>query len=68
MGVLLRVIAVLCLAIAAFLIYAVIAALTSDEGARAGVAIAFTVGAIALAFVAARLWRFQSLKRGSRPN
>jgi hypothetical protein len=55
--VLLRVIAVLCILIAAFLVYAVIHALASEGGARAGVAVGYIVGAIILALVAGRLWR-----------
>jgi hypothetical protein len=57
MSVLLRVFAVLAIAIAAFLVYAVIAAVTSDEGARAGVAIAYIVGAALLTFAAVTAWR-----------
>jgi len=63
MKVLLRIIAVLCVAIAAFLIFAVINAVASDEGARAGVAVAYVAGSIALAAVAAALWR-TSARRG----
>ena len=57
MRVLLRAVAVLFIAIAAFLVYAVIHAAASAGGARAGVAIAYIIGAIILALVAARLWR-----------
>jgi len=57
MKVLLRSVAVLFVAIGAVLIYAVIAAATSDEGARAGVAVAFVVGAAVLAWAAVMLWR-----------
>jgi hypothetical protein len=54
---LLRAIAVLLVLIAAFLIYAVIAAVTSDEGARVGVCIAYVVGAALAVFAASALWR-----------
>jgi hypothetical protein len=57
MRIVLRVIAVLFVAIAAFLLFAVINALLSDEGARAGVAVAYTVGAILLVALASWLWR-----------
>ncbi|MEA2423393.1 MAG: hypothetical protein QOF55_2492 [Thermoleophilaceae bacterium] len=57
MKVLLRAIAVLFLAIGAFLIYAVIHAAASDGGARAGVAIGYIVGAALLAWAAVTLWR-----------
>jgi hypothetical protein len=62
MKVLLRIIAVLFVAIGAFLIYAVIHALGSDGGARAGVAIGYIVGAALLAWAAVALWR-----RGGTP-
>jgi hypothetical protein len=55
--VLLRAVAVLFLAIGAFLIYAVIHAAASDGGARAGVAIGYIVGAALLAWAALALWR-----------
>jgi hypothetical protein len=57
MKVLLRIIAVLFVAIGAFLIYAVIHALGSDGGARAGVAIGYIVGAALLTWAAVALWR-----------
>jgi hypothetical protein len=56
MKVLFRGIAVVLVAIGAFLIYAVIHALASDGGARAGVAVAYIVGAIVLGFAAMKLW------------
>lgn len=56
MKVLFRVIAVLCVAIGAFLIYAVIHAVASEGGAREGVAIAYIVGALVLGFAAIKLW------------
>ena len=56
MKVLFRSIAALLIAIGAFLVYAVIHALASDGGARAGVAVAYIVGAIILAFAAVKLW------------
>ncbi|MEA2466653.1 MAG: hypothetical protein QOJ57_779 [Thermoleophilaceae bacterium] len=57
MKVLLRAVAVLFVAIGAFLIYAVINAAASDGGARAGVAIGYIIGAALLAWAALVLWR-----------
>jgi hypothetical protein len=57
MKVLLRIVAILFVAIGAFLVYAVIHAMASDGGARTGVAVGYIAGAIILAFVAGRLWR-----------
>ena len=57
MKVLLRIVAVLCVLIAGFLIYAVIHALASDAGARAGVAVLYVAISIALGFLAVWLWR-----------
>ena len=57
MKVLLRAVAVLFVAIGAFLIYAVINALASDGGARAGVAIGYVVAAALLTWAAVALWR-----------
>jgi hypothetical protein len=57
MKIVLRILSVLCVAIAAFLLFAVINALASDEGARAGVAIGYTVGAAILIAGAVAMWR-----------
>ncbi|HKP91175.1 MAG TPA: hypothetical protein VJT75_14515 [Thermoleophilaceae bacterium] len=57
MKILLRALAVLCVLIGAFLIYAVINALTSENGARAGVAVLYVAISIALGFSAVWLWR-----------
>jgi hypothetical protein len=57
MKILLRIVAVLFVIVAAVLVYAVIAAVSSDGGAKPAVAIAYVVGAIVLAVAAARLWR-----------
>lgn len=57
MKLLLRTVAVVLVAIALFLIGAVIAAVASKGGARAGVAVAYVAGAIILTFLATRLWR-----------
>jgi hypothetical protein len=57
MKVLLRVVAVLFVAIGALLVYAVIHALASDGGARAGVAVGYIVGAALLTWAAVALWR-----------
>jgi peptidoglycan/LPS O-acetylase OafA/YrhL len=57
MKIVLRILSVLCVAIAAFLLFAVINALASDGGARAGVAIGYTVGAAILIAGAVAMWR-----------
>jgi len=54
--ILLRIVAVLLILIALFLVYAVIAALTSEGGARVGVAIGYVIGALVLVFAASKLW------------
>jgi hypothetical protein len=59
MVIVLRIIALLMVAVAILLIYAVIHAVASTEGARAGVAVAYVVGAIVLTFGALRLWRIR---------
>jgi len=53
---LLRTIAVLCVAIGAFLIYAVIHAAGSAGGANVPVCIGYVIGAAILAYVARWLW------------
>ncbi|MEA2459784.1 MAG: hypothetical protein QOC95_2756 [Thermoleophilaceae bacterium] len=63
MKVLFRGIAVFLIAIAAFLIYAVINALGSEGGAKPGVAVGYVIGAIVLGFAALSLWR-AAKKRG----
>ena len=57
MKILLRAVAVVLVLIAAVLVYAVIAAVGSEGGAKTGVAIAYIVGAILLAVAAGALWR-----------
>jgi hypothetical protein len=57
MKVLLRIVAVVFVAVAAFLIYAVVHALGSAGGARPAVAVGYAVGAVVLGFLAAKLWR-----------
>jgi len=52
----LRIVAVLLVLIALFLGYAVIAAVTSEGGARVGVAIGYVIGALVLVFAASKLW------------
>ncbi len=54
--VLLRSIAVLCVVIGAFLIYAVIHAVASPGGARVPVCIGYVIAAIILGYVARWLW------------
>jgi hypothetical protein len=60
MKVLLRILSVLCVAIALFLLYAVIAAMASDGGAKTGVAIGYVIGAIVLIAGAVAMWRSTS--------
>jgi hypothetical protein len=67
MKVLFRFIAALLVTVGAVLVYAVIAALGSEGGAKPGVAIAYIVGAIVLGFAALSLWR-AAAKRGSTPD
>jgi hypothetical protein len=55
--ILLKLIAVIFAALAAFLVYAVINAATSAGGARVGVCIAYVAGALVLLLLAGRLWR-----------
>ena len=57
MKILLRAIAVLCVLLGCFLVYAVIHAVGSEGGARPAVAVLYVVIAIALGFLAAWLWR-----------
>ena len=57
MKIVLRAVAVLFVAIAAFLLYAVVSALTSSGGAKAGVTVGYVVGAIVLVLAAVWLWR-----------
>lgn len=55
----LKAVSVLFIAIAAFLVYAILAALTSEEGARMGVVVAYAAVAAALGFAAAKLWNWR---------
>ena len=55
----LKVVALLFVAIAALLVYAVIAAVTSEEGARVGVTVAYVAVAGVLCFLAAKLWNWR---------
>jgi hypothetical protein len=57
MKVVMKLVAVLLVAIAAFLVYAVIHAAASAGGARVGVCIAYLAGALILGFLALRTWR-----------
>jgi hypothetical protein len=57
MKVLLKIAATLLVAIAAFLVYAVIHAAASAGGARVGVSVGYVAGALVLGFVAVTLWR-----------
>jgi multisubunit Na+/H+ antiporter MnhB subunit len=64
MKVLLRVVSVAMWLVAAFLIYAVIHALASAGGARAGVAVGYVAGAIVLTAVGVRMWRWRPKDKG----
>jgi hypothetical protein len=63
MKVLFRLIAALLVVIGAVLVYAVIAAVGSEGGAKPAVAVAYIVGAIVLGWGARSLWR-AAAKRG----
>ena len=65
MKVLLKLVAVVLVAIGAFLIYAVIHAMASAGGAKTGVAIGYVVGAIILGYVASWLWRRSSRSKAA---
>jgi hypothetical protein len=60
MKVLLKIVAVLFVAVGLFLIYADVHAMSSAGGARTGVAILYAVIAIVLGYSASRLWRRSS--------
>jgi threonine/homoserine/homoserine lactone efflux protein len=62
MKVFMKIVSVVFVAVAAFLIYAVIAALASAGGARVGVSIGYIVGAAILTYLAVLLWR-KSMRR-----
>jgi multisubunit Na+/H+ antiporter MnhB subunit len=55
--ILLKLVALILIAIGAFLIYAVIHAVASPGGARVGVCIAYVAGALVLLYLASKLWR-----------
>jgi peptidoglycan/LPS O-acetylase OafA/YrhL len=57
MKIVLRILSVLCVAIAALLLFSVINALASDGGARAGVAIGYVIGSAILIAGAVAMWR-----------
>jgi len=65
MKVLMKIVATLFVAIAGFLVYAVVNALASAGGARPGVAVGYVAGALVLGAVAVNMWRKSSL-RGAR--
>jgi hypothetical protein len=62
-----RALAVLCLAIGAFLIYAVINAVSSSGGARVPVCIGYVIGAALLAYIARWLWTRPARKAAAAP-
>jgi len=55
--VVMKLVSVLLVAVAAFLVYAVIHATASAGGARVGVCIAYIAGAFVFGFLALRVWR-----------
>lgn len=59
MKVALKGLALLLVAIAAFLIYVIIHAVASPGGARVGVSVGYAAGAIVLTFVAFKLWNWR---------
>jgi hypothetical protein len=63
MNVLLRSAAVVAVALALFLIYAVLNAVSSEGGARAGVAVGYVAGAIVL--IAGAVWAWRTATRRS---
>ena len=65
MKVVLKLIATLFVAIALFLVYAVIHAAASAGGARVGVCIGYVAAALVLGYLASRLWRRSSGARAS---
>jgi multisubunit Na+/H+ antiporter MnhB subunit len=65
MRILLKIVAVLFVAIGAFLIYAVVHAMGSAGGAKVGIAILYVVIALVLAYAASWLWRRSSRARSS---
>jgi threonine/homoserine/homoserine lactone efflux protein len=67
MKILMKAAATIMLALAAFLVYAVLHAGASAGGARAGVAIGYIAGALVLTFVATKLWRRSARHGSDRP-
>jgi hypothetical protein len=65
MKVLAKVVSVLFVLIAAFLLYAVVAAVASSGGANIPVCIGYVVGSLVLGFGAVMLWRKSSSPSGS---
>lgn len=64
MKVFLRVVSVAVWLVAAFLIYAVVHALASAGGARAGVAVGYVAGAIVLIAAGVWMWRWRPKDKG----
>ncbi len=62
MKVLAKIASVLFVLIAAFLVYAVVAAFASAGGANVAVCVGYVIGALVLGFLAVTLWR-----RSARP-
>jgi hypothetical protein len=63
MKIVLRTVAVLFVAVALFLLYAVIHALGSEGGARPGVAVGYVIGSALLIWAAVAMWR----RKGADP-
>jgi len=55
----LKALAVLFVAIAGFLIYAILAAVTSEEGARVGVCVAYAATVVVLGYLAMKMWTYR---------
>jgi hypothetical protein len=60
MKIIARIAAVLLALIGAFLLFAVVAAMSSDEGAKTGVAILYVAIALVSGFAAFKLWKVRS--------
>ena len=57
MSVILKIVAILFVAVGAFLVYAVVAAVGSAGGANVPACIGYVAGALVLAFLAFKMWK-----------
>lgn len=55
----LNAVALLFVAVAGFLIYAILAAVTSEEGARVGVCFAYAAAVVVLGYLAMKMWTYR---------